>query len=230
MARVRVPSKYRKGLQCLAQLTDDAVNDLFVALETYPVRLYPSVSDVFEHISAKTKIASEADTRLVLDAILSMYPVLTLSNKPLGELTSEIVESMRDHESADEPVLVDTQLARLNDSLSKLLKIPSLSLAVKATGILLQNERSLIASRILTDVRPVFDIDSDDIGGGLVIHTLKLEYISENDEEPQQFFVSLDSDDIEDLIRHLERAKQKATKLKKLLTASSITCIDTDER
>lgn len=230
MSKLRVPSKRRKGLQCLAQLTDDAVKELFAAMATYPVRLYPTDSDVFQHIGGQIKAISETDTTLVLDALMSMYPVMTTSNKPLKELVSEIVASMRDHVPAGETSLDDAHLARLHDSLLTLLKVPSLSLAVKATGILLQNERSLIASRILTDVRPVFDIDSNDIGGGLVIHTLKLEYIAENDETPKQFFVSLDSDDIEDLIRNLERAKQKASKLKNLLTAASVTCIDTDER
>lgn len=230
MSKLRVPSKRRKGLQCLAQLTDDAVNGLFAAMATYPVKLYPTDLDVFKHICEQTKGVSEDDTKLVLDVLMSMYPVMTSSTKPLKEFVSEIVASMRDHASADEPALDDMHLARLNDALLRLLKVPSLSLAVKATGILLQNERSLIASRILTDMRPVFDIDSNDIGGGLVIHTLILEYIAENDETPKQFFVSLDSDDIEDLIRNLERAKQKNTKLKNLLTAASVTYIDTNER
>lgn len=228
MSKLRVPSKRREGLQCIAGLTDNAVKELFAAMATYPVRLYPTDSNVFQHISGQIKNIPEADVRLILDTLISMYPVMVSSNRPLNTFVADVVTSMRDH-APDEPAIDDSQLTRLQDSLEKLLKVPSISLAAKATNILFQNERSLMSSRILTDVRPVFDIDTNDIGGGLVIHTLKLEYFADNDDAFKQFFVSLDSDDIDELIRNLERAKQKSEKLKNLLTTASVISIDTDE-
>lgn len=229
MSKVRVPSKRREGLQCLARLTDDAVKELFAAMATYPVRLYPTDLDVFQHITGQIKAVPEQEVRLILDTLISMYPAIMSSNRPLNVFVADIVASMRDHVSTGEPAIEDAHLSRLQTSLEKLLKVPSISLAAKATNILLENERSLITSRILTDVRPVFDLDTNDIGGGLVIHTLKLEYFASNVEATNEFFVCLDSEDIDELIRNLERAKQKAKKLKSLLAAASVTFIDTDE-
>lgn len=229
MSKLRVPSKRRVGLKCIAGLTDKAVKELFAAMATYPVRLYPTGSNIYQHISGQIKTLPETDVRLILDTLISMYPVMMSSNRSLNAFVSDIVTSMRDQAPDEEPAFDDSQLTRLQDLLEKLLKVPSISLAAKATNILFENERSLMSSRILTDVRPVFDIDMNDIGGGLVIHTLKLEYFADNVDALNQFFVSLDSNDIDDLIRNLERAKLKAEKMKNLLTTASVICIDTDE-
>ena len=226
MSKVRVPSKRREGLLCIAQLNNDAVKELFSAMATYPVRLYPTDSDIFQHINGAIKTIPEQDIRLILDTLLSIYPAMSSSNSTLKTFVSDIVASMRDHAPANEPAIDDSLFSNLQDSLGKLLTVPSISLAAKATDILFENERSLVSSRILTDVRPVFDCETNDISGGLVIHTLKLEYLTENTKE---FFVCLDSDDIDDLILNLERAKQKAEKLKHVLAAASVTFIDTDE-
>lgn len=63
-------------------------------------------------------------------------------------------------------------------SLISLLQTQSVFLAAKATDISYDFERVLTSSRILTSIRPVFDVDRTRIVGSTIVQTLRLEYIS----------------------------------------------------
>lgn len=229
MSKLRISSKRLNGLSRIAELRDEEVKELFSAMATYPLCLYPTDEGIFRKISDQITTIEDKDALLILDTLLSLQHALSSSNKSINMFIGDVATSLADQAQSGESLLKEEQLPQLQITLEQLLRVPSVSLAAKATSLLFENERSLLNSRILTDVRPVFDVATNDVGGGLIIQTLKLEYVSEADNHPKEFFVSLDSDDIEDLINNLERAKLKADKLKELLSESSITCIDTDE-
>lgn len=229
MSKLRISAKRLEGLYCIAKLNDKATKELFAALASLPLRLYPTESTVFKEISDKVTSIKDKDALLILDTLISMQHAHSTSNTTLNTFVKNIITSVDEQRWPDDTGVEREQLTQLEKNVEKLLKVPSLSLAIKATSLLFESERSLLNSRILTDIRPVFDVLTNDIGGGLIIQTLKLEYISDEDDSSKEFFVSLDSDDIDDLIDNLERAKAKAGKLKELLAASSIQCIDTSE-
>ena len=70
-------------------------------------------------------------------------------------------------------------------------------------------------STVLTDVRHVYNSNASEIKGGLILHTLNLEYIESM--EPHQIHIAMSAVDIEKLIRQLERAQQKARGAEALL-------------
>lgn len=104
----------------------------------------------------------------------------------------------------------------LKSRLSKLLSIRSLFLSIKSRTLFNDNEKILIGSKILTDLRPVFSNGNDDeIRGYIVIHNLKL--VFEDTIGTKEFVVTFSSDELNALEAALARARRKA----KVIASSS---------
>jgi hypothetical protein len=222
MSKLLVPENRIEGVRLIASLTDDNVKELFAAMASQPAGLYhaglpAATADVVKSIPS-------GDVELIVDTLLSMYPAMISRDKHVGAFAAELANSMLGSEGWG-----GEEVSRLQSNLENLLQAPSISLGAKATNLLFQNERSLISSRVVTDIRPVFGIDNDEIGGALIIHTLKLEFFSDGTETRQVFYISLDTSDIDQMIRNLERAKRKTLKLQALLEAAAVPAIGEDE-
>lgn len=223
MATVSIPQKRLESVRLIARLGDEAVKQLFAAMARQPASLF--LTGAAKNIAAEVSLIPPDDVLEIVDSLLSMYPAMISSCKHVGEFAADLANSVsgkKDWTTED--------VKQLQVNLETLLRVPSISLGAKATNLLFQNERSLINSRVITDMRPVFELDSDEVGGGIVIHTLKLEYIADQSDDQQSFSVSLDLHDIDQMIENLERAKRKGEKLRTLVSAASIPVIDEDEK
>ena len=88
-----------------------------------------------------------------------------------------------------------------------------LGIASKIVDLRTEDERVFCTGRILTDLRPVFGSRLEDGPQGMiVVHLLKLSYHSAADKH-QEFYVSLDSDDLQTLRTLIDRAEAKAKSL-----------------
>jgi hypothetical protein len=225
MRRLHIPKHRREVLISLAKLPAEAVKDLFGALASVPPGKFGP--DLPQAVSQSVKAIGNNECIAIVDTLLSLYPLIVSSTKPVNEVIDEIVSAFNNGYSTEE-CISDDLMDALRSNLQKLLKVPSIGLGAKATGVKFENERNLMNSRVLTDVRPVFQLDSTDIGGAILVHTLKLEYVDSGDTS-KEFFVVLDSADIDVLISKLQRAKEKAQKLEEMLAKSSVPLIDSDE-
>jgi len=91
----------------------------------------------------------------------------------------------------------------------------------------MQDERLLLQAQIFTDLRPVF---GEKISGPpyamVVTQSLKLTYYESPTGSPKEIYIALDSKDIKDMKATLERAEEKALRLKDSLNAAGIRIID----
>ncbi len=95
-------------------------------------------------------------------------------------------------------------------SLEELFTSEPVFLAAKAIDISYDFERVLTSSRVLTSLRPIFDIGRTRIEGLAVVQTLRLEYIS-SDGRASTLSVALDTDDLDALKNACEDGLKKAT-------------------
>jgi hypothetical protein len=107
-------------------------------------------------------------------------------------------------------------------ALERLLSIESVILTTKATDLSFDIERLCIASRIITDVRPVFDLERNKVIGTTIRQTLRLEYSSSNG-DVESISIGLDADDIVRLKKSCEEAIHKAEILKNMLEKAGLT-------
>lgn len=215
---VRIPKHRKDALVKIASLSNEEVKILFGALAQVPADKYgPSLpADIAQSL---TNIAISNVSEIV-DTILSLFPLLISSSKSVSEVVDDIVTAVSSHTPSPED-LDSRQLDSLRLNLGKLLRVPSICLGAKATSVLFENERNYLDARILTDMRPIYELETTEIGGAIITHTLKIEYASEGNAE-KEFFVSLSSADVESLIKKLQRAQEKSGKLEKVIELSSL--------
>jgi hypothetical protein len=109
----------------------------------------------------------------------------------------------------------------LREKVEKLLNVHKLKVISKATRLQLDGERLYCESKILSDIRPVFDDDPEvDPIGAVITHTLKLGY--HIGREHKEFHIVLDADDLESLKSVIDRAYAKNQTLRVLLRKKNL--------
>jgi hypothetical protein len=103
----------------------------------------------------------------------------------------------------------------------------SLSITAKALKVLTDHEHIFYSCKIMTDFRPVFNDAGDAIEAAVILHNLRIHY-GEGDDH-KDFFVALDTSDIEALRDVLDRADEKARALRSLIQKAEVPYLDADE-
>jgi hypothetical protein len=101
-------------------------------------------------------------------------------------------------------------------SIERLLTSKSIVLSAKAADLASDFERFCVASRILTDIRPVLDTEHEVVVGATITHTLRLEYLS-HDRTRGNISIALDMGDIERLKTACEEAVKKTNAVQVLI-------------
>ena len=217
MASFNLNERRLPVFQKIAALDKASVNAMFVALANVKPAALPASFPL--DVALTLTDMSQSDAAEIVATLHSLFAPFASSSKSLDGFIDDIVVSfgrISDRKAGAKPEECD----RLRDNLKKLLSAPAFGLGAKASGVLLENERNFILSRIVTEVRPVFGVEDAEIAGAVVLHSLRISYIKDNERE--EFFVAIDSDDLAKLIVDLERAKRKEEKVKEMLFAGKV--------
>lgn len=91
----------------------------------------------------------------------------------------------------------------------------------KAANIVFQNDRVYHGARILTDLRPVFGDSPNSAPTTFVVqHTLKLDY--SRDRNTKEIFFTMDTEDLENLRKVIDRAVEKDQTLRELVQSKDM--------
>src|SRR5262249_4817080 len=150
-----------------------------------------------------------ADAKEIAKAIVALYAVKSIreaSAEQFAEYVSEAMESLPDESLR----LPSAQREDFKHKLEILMGSDLLGLASKVQDLATEDERQYCSARILTDLRPVFGATINEGPKAMVVvHMLKLAY-HQSSEKHQQFYVSLDADDLAALKALIDRAEAKA--------------------
>ncbi len=223
MAFLRLPSGYRAALVCLTSLTDESVTKLLSAFKD----ITPSVfrKDLSEKIaSSSVEGISPSDALGLVDALFSLYVVKTSTAKSAEALADDVARAVEGVASEGHS-LTKESLDVFQDRLKQLLSVEAVDVCSKATGLQIEYQKIFGNARVQTDVRPVFgnDVSAKPLGF-LLLHNLKIEYIESG--QQREVFLALTSEDVDDLLEILERAKTKTNTLKQLPSFSGLDIIN----
>jgi hypothetical protein len=98
---------------------------------------------------------------------------------------------------------------------------------MKAMDVVLDHSHVFFHAKILTDIRPVFNTKGDSIDAAVIVHNLRIHY--EEDSDHKDFYVALDTSDIQELREVLDRADTKAKCLQGLVKKSGVSYLDAEE-
>lgn len=210
MMRYKIPKDFLPGFQALSRLKKQESEKLAVILGKLPVG--SNVQELQSAIQKNKKLSEDALTSA--ETIFSLGGLLL--EKKEDDSINQVAEDLTNAFVKESDVGIDPkQKKQLSQNLLILFeKADNLKKTFKAYQLLFENTRSFRKSRVITDMRMIFDDDFDKKSqAGLIIHQLKLEYLEAN--MSKEFFISLDNDDVLELREELKRALEKEDCIKR---------------
>ncbi len=133
-----------------------------------------------------------------------------VSVEEFSDYVSDAMESL----DQEELRLPRAEREQFKEKLITLLSADVFGIASKVVDLRTDDERLFCHARVLTDLRPIFGPRVEDGATAMVVvHLLKIGYHAAS-QDHKEFFVSLDSDDLQTLRKLIDRAEAKARSLK----------------
>jgi hypothetical protein len=212
----RVPDWMRPGLEIIARLSDQDVAELRALLEKNPDVLF-SRQAAAKH-AGKLRQMPAQESQLLLETVVPLIYFMGAQGKSPQVLLQDIHEAVRE--------MPADQYGRFSSNLSRILTDSSLVVAAKALSVATDCPRLFTESRIISDLRPIFgEQTSEPPSGAVITHTLRITYAEEGGEK--EFFVYLDSRDLDELQGQIKRALDKDTTLRRLLQRTNLKVFET---
>jgi hypothetical protein len=219
--RLRVPAFQADALVALADMEDTSAAALAKALQqaTPSVRLARFSQEVADLAGMDVAAASP-----IVDLLVQLYLLRTDDEHSLEDFVEEVAKASRDPELPVRPA--PEREAALRKNLTLLLGLEeSIALVARGADVRRSVERLHCASRILTEIRPVFGRSvREDPRAALLLHTLELSY--HGDDGLRSLYVNLDRRGLLELRRTIDRALEKETTLKATLARASVPLFD----
>jgi len=220
MASLNIPNRHVNGLTKLFSLTEQ--EDLIKNLQKANISINPE-KIIKEAVASITGFTPE-DVTDITRAVMSLLLLRSGSDKSLEELIDELISVIKKG-NFEELKLSDDSYEKVKENLSKILSIENLLLSAKAVGIKFEHDNLFERAKVLTQILPVFSDDVEEIPKAAIIaHQLGVHYFQ--DGEHKEFFLRIDEEEIEDLIKILERAKNKARSLQRFLETTDVKYIE----
>jgi hypothetical protein len=209
-----IPPQYLSGFEELANLSDEEFKKIQQGLEK--VRPVSSIDGLVAKLYQTEDF--KADLADIFSSIGSLVPYIE-SKQTIGEIANDIADLSIDEEILKEEGQRESYINRL----VVLLTGKQVFYASKADDLINNYGNTFILSRIVTDIRPVFDIElTEEIRAGMIIHNLTIHYQSNDEPYHKNITLSLTPDDVQELRRVLDRAELKEERLQAIFKKSEI--------
>lgn len=223
MTPYRIPESAYAAIQHLVQLDERDFGVLLDAL----ARAEPSLDKekFWTHVA---KHASKVDEPVVESVVNEIFELDDVRNdREIHEFADLIAEAALEANSEKFP-FAKKDLEILKDRLLKIFDgRKGLEITMKGMGVLVEQDHIFIDPRIVTDVRPIFNTKGDSVDAAVIVHNLRIHYAVNS--EHKDFYVALDTGDVQLLREALDRADQKAKCLQGLLKSSGVSYLDAEE-
>jgi hypothetical protein len=207
MPAITIPEEHAKGLANILALSSEEGQRVVTALQKADSINIRQLETLV--LGALPSLDIEK-VKEIVGTLLSLYSVRTRMDITVESLAAELLSASKT--GTDMP---SSEVA--NKTLRDLLSVRPLSMIHKARVLHTDHENTFCSARILTDLRPVFDADVKQPPVGFVMaHILKLSY--HHSGEHSNLHLAIDKKDVEDLIRVLQRATDKAATLTKAIS------------
>lgn len=223
MLPITIPESAHAALQNLINLSASDFKTFLDAL----TRAEPSLdaSGFWRHVAIHLKQVDQAVIQSILHEIFQMDDAR--SGMDVAEFAEAIAiaaasggSKTLNLKTGDQEILKD-RIIRIFESKK------GLRITMKAAGVLTDQDHSFLSARILTDIRPVFNDKGDSADAAVIVHNLIIHYGIDSDHK--DFYVALDTSDIQSIREVLDRADEKAKSLQRLLKSSGVTYLDVEE-
>ena len=220
MAKLTIPPQYHAGLKLLMELDEETADKLYSALSDAP----PAIDEqgLAQAITSKVEGVSVDDLEIITEMLISLQATANYYGISADIFTLDICEAIT--EDAIEGLKVESADSCTN-RLRRFFDVESLSVPQKVISVLRDHEYMFCKARIITDIRPVFGSDIEQgPTAAVIVHMLKISYHEGDD--IKDFYLAMDTGDIQSLRDILDRADAKAKILKPVLENAKVPYLD----
>lgn len=226
MAELVIPPEYEGGFVEMRELDEGQVGELVSALEDEPPTL--SRSRLRLRVASKVSTITRSDLDQVMETLVSLYALRDSMGLATPDFVNAICDAMDESDIVELWFEDDEDREQFKARLTQLLGVDSLDVSARATDLMYEHEHTVHSPiRLITDVRPIFGPNPEgDPKGTIIVHTLKISY--HEGREIKEFFISLDPEQVDELMGALRRANLKAESLKRMLAGTTAPHIEAD--
>jgi hypothetical protein len=209
-SNLRIPSRYKPGLDAAVALSAERVDQLSQALRHAPRHL--TTRRLARDVAAAVPDLSVDEITEMLEALLSLIALPPEDGFAAAELARDVAWSQ-------DLTLEAAEREAFAANLTTLLSLETLVLAARAHDVVTEAERVFHDARILTDVRPVFLPGArvaDGPRAAVLLSNLKIEY-HEGRGAIDSVFFALDHSDLVRLQSVVDRALAKVASLQAMI-------------
>lgn len=225
MSEINIPESAHPAIRSLVLLSAEDFKTFLKALEQAKPAARPYL--FWKQVAKNAPSIPASTIKAIANELFSMTSAIENSSIPADDFAKFVAATAFSEQSEDLPIS-EADRDVLKDRLTTLFKLKSsLGLTAKASDLLTDAQHVFYTAKILTDVRPIFNEEGTVIEAAVIIHNLALHYGDSQDHK--DFYLTLDSNDVETLRNVLDRADEKAQALQSLLKRSEIPYLDVGE-
>lgn len=214
-----IPKTFQEGFAKLLGLKDKELQELCAALEKTAPTSDPS--DLAEQISPKVKTIPKKDVESIISSVGSLVIVQNTTRLSVDEIVENVSRVIQEGKAENIKFGADNGDV-FKKRLRKLLNTKSLHYSAMVADLITEFENVFLSARIVTDIRPVSDVAAEDSPKvAMIVHNLSIHHQKEG-ERHLDFFVALNSEDLQTLKEELEAAQKRETNLRSLLRQTKI--------
>lgn len=214
-----IPRRDYGPLALLLALDKLTLDRLSQAIEGSPPSL--NSREFSERIAASSGM-KQGDVAAIVRLLVSLFITRSHDHEPdTGDFFSDLRAALQaTAQKRLDPS--DQSWETLVSALTRILGSSTLAITAKAIDVLMEHQNVFTSgsARILTEYRPIFNDVSKPPVAGAILHSLKLAYF--DGAERRELYLALDTKDLAELRRVLDRAEAKASSLSNLFGASGV--------
>lgn len=217
LPNIQIPEVFRPGIAKLASLPDQSAAELLSALQASKPTL--NARNMADGISTQTPSISREDVKAIVETLVALCAVRFINSIPLAEFIDSVLGALSRYEKLKE---INTETLRTR--LPIFLQIDQLVLSAKAGALQRDHAAVFLAAHSITDIRPIFADSAGLPQGAVLVHTLKLSYLQEN--ESRELFVAMDDQDLETLQKVINRSQEKGKALRVIIEKADLASLE----
>ena len=212
---VYIPTRHRDCVVKLVRLEETTWPPFLSVLQGIKPTLRLGSNEIVCSVVEATNLDA-VSAEEVMEALPPLYLYYLNQRTSPEEFSADLCRAVRGFSAAEH--VTDAEFSVFQNWFPKLLQCEeSIGISAKALSLLYDEQKVVSGSKILSDIRPVFLSDPEGAPpAALIIHSLKLQFMEDGAEK--ELFVTMDSSDLMDLQRVVDRAIKKEETLKTLLS------------